>query len=161
MSITDLACCHSILHCLEVVVKSAVKTYLILHRILLKRIDHFLDLSHVMIDRLLAEYVLSCIDRLHRDRRMRICGRTDQHRVNLWICDDLLVILRCILHTHLLRPCGRLVIHKWICKAFDPRIAHLRANTLNMNSSDSSCSDNTYCNHNLLFSFQIIRKRIL
>ena len=121
-------------------------------RCLISRLN-LLQFLQSQTQRFLAIYVLSGAQRLNNKSGMAavLCGDCDQ--INLRISQNLLVILGCILNPHLLRPGGRLIIHKRVCKRLDLCVSHLRADTLHMNSSDSSCSDNTYCNHNFCSPF--------
>ena len=64
IEITDLSALNSLSCRLEIVVKTAVEAYLILNVAVLKSLLNFKDLVYIVVDRLLAEDVLSCGDSL-------------------------------------------------------------------------------------------------
>ena len=70
----DFACCNCLLHCLKVVIKSSVESYLVFNVSSFQCFDNFFDLIYIMVNRFFTENMLSCFDRFQRDGRMCVCG---------------------------------------------------------------------------------------
>ena len=151
--LSDLSSLHGIAHGFKIVIKPAVKSNLIFQARTLQSLSHLIDFRHIMVNRLLAENMLTGVNCLDGDRGMRIGRGANQHGSNLRIRKDLMVILRHNLHAQFFGPRGGLLTQEGIGNRFDLRVLHIIADTLRMDLSDSACADNTYLQHSVTLPF--------
>ena len=144
MRSSNLSGCYRFLYCFKIVIKSAVKSYLIFHRMFLQRFLYLHDFFYTMIYRFLTEYMLVCLNCFYRNGGMGISGGTDQDRINLRIIQYFMIILRHLFHASTLCPCFFFFIHKWICQHLHFCIRNLCTDAFYMHFSDSSSPNNSY-----------------
>ena len=89
MGIADGAILNSVRNRLVVVVKAAVETNLELDTLLLNFRKEVLDLGYIIINGLLAEYMLASLYRSQRNVTVGIGGRADKYSVNIRVVDDI------------------------------------------------------------------------
>ena len=120
MRIANLAFLHCISNCLVVVVEAAVETYLELYALLFYQCQQLLDLLDIIVDRLLAEYILASLYCFHGNLAMGIGGRANHNYVNVRIVYNVHVVGGCIGDAALCQPltCAGLIQHRICCSYY-------------------------------------------
>ena len=88
MRIADRAVLNCVCNCLVVVVEAAVEAYLELNALLLNECEQLLDLVDIIVDRLLAEYVLASLNCCHGNIAVGVSGGANEYYVYLRIVDN-------------------------------------------------------------------------
>ena len=88
VDLADLAVTNHVVNCAVVVVEAAVEAYLELNALLLNECEQLLDLVDIIVDRLLAEYVLASLNCCHGNIAVGVSGGANEYYVYLRIVDN-------------------------------------------------------------------------
>ena len=145
-----------------VVVEAAVEAYLELDALLLNECEQLLDLVDIIVDRLLAEYVLASLNCCHGNIAVRVSGGANEYYVYLRIVDNVHKVGGNVGDLALCQPlaCAGLIQHRICC--CDYLYARYRVNqVVDVQLADTAAANyadfqNAHCN-SLLFSRSRLR----
>ena len=160
--IADRAVLDCVCNCLVVVVEAAVEAYLELDALLLNECEQLLDLVDIIIDRLLAEYVLASLNCCHGYIAVRVSGGANEYYVYFRVVDNVHEVGGNVGDLALCQPlaCAGLIQHRICC--CDYLYARYRVDqVVDVQLADTAAANyadfqNAHCN-SLLFSRSRLR----
>ena len=114
-----------------------------------------------MVDGLFAENVLAGADRFDGQRRMLVGGGADEDCVDAGIVQDLVIILRDLLHARVFQPRRDLGFHVRIGNGEDLSLRDAGHDALHMDLADAACPDDANVDHIDVYSFSSVILRII
>ena len=126
-----------------------------------KRGFHLFDPLERMVDGLFAEDVLAGADRFDGQRRVLVSGGADEDRIDAGIVQDLVIVLRDLLHACIFQPRGDLGFHVRIGNGEDTSLGHAGHDALHVDLADAASSDDANIDHIDVYSFSSVMLRII